>query len=107
MLLSKTFPTPLNLAVGVSELVRPLALVHGCCSNASPPANPNGFLEPSGGLVGFPIDESGLIPADDMIGERYMFCDWRFILTITGGFPLGSGSCVSVYLVGLFFVFTQ
>ena len=33
-----------NLVVGVAELVGPLALVHGCCSNASPPADPDGFL---------------------------------------------------------------
>ena len=33
-----------NLVVDVAELVGPLALVHGCCSNASPPADPDGFL---------------------------------------------------------------
>ena len=63
-----------NLVINVVELVGPLALVHGRCFNASPPANPDGFLQPSGGLVGFLVDKPELIPPNGMVGVCYMFC---------------------------------
>ncbi len=57
-------------SIKLSLLVRPLVLIHGGVPSTS---DPNGFLEPACGFVGFLIDDFGLIPPNNMIRFGFDF----------------------------------